>query len=289
MRIGLQLRPWLVEGSSLDEACDQAVEAGFAAVELGYQFAKPMGAGAVAKVLASRGLSLAALHIGLDWADAPDEEVRELAEGAALMAAASGSSYVLASTQPRGLDGEDALVLATNANRSLRRASFLAQEHGVTLCLHNHAWEFMREGVFEALSAGLLLAVDVAHLWRAGEDVEARLLGWGQQVRYLHLRDAADGTWVPVLGQGQLPLARWVKACAPTVDWGIVELEPDPLHLQESSAWPGTWTERAAKSMGFLVQSGLVSDSTEHQDVCLGPITRESKQHKQFQQSKGRT
>jgi sugar phosphate isomerase/epimerase len=262
LRTGVQLRPWLVEGSSLDEACAQAVAAGFEAAEFGYHFAKPLGAGTVAKMLGANGLSAAALHLGLDWANASDDEVRELAGGAALMAAALGASYILASTQPRGLDGEDALAVATKANHRLRSAGTLAQEHGVTLCLHNHAWEFVREGIFETLSAGLLLAVDVAHLWRAGQDVEARLVEWGQQVRYLHLRDAANNMWAPVLGEGELPLARWVTVCAPAVDWGIVELEPDPLYPQESSAWPGTWTERAARSMAFLAQSGLASPAT---------------------------
>lgn len=262
MRTGIQLRPWLVEGSSLDEACAEAVAAGFDAVEFGYQFAKPLGNGTVAKVLAANGLSAAALHIGLDWANASDDEVRELAGGAAQMAGALGASFLLASTQPHGLDGEDALAVATNSNRRLRLASTFARQHEVALCLHNHAWEFVREGVFEALSAGLLLAVDVAHLWRAGQDVEARLVEWGPQVRYLHLRDVADGRWAPVLGQGGLPLARWVTVCGPTVVWGVVELEPDPLHPQESSAWPGTWTERAAQSMAFLAQSGLAPRST---------------------------
>jgi len=257
VRTGIQLRPWLVEGSSLDEACAQAVAAGFEAVEFGYQFGKPIGAGTATKVLAANGLSVAALHIGLDWAVASDEEVREVAGGAAEMAAALGASYLLASSQPRGLDGEDAHVVATKANRRLRMASALAQEQEATLCLHNHAWEFQRQGVFEALSAGIALAVDVAHLWRAGQDVDARLGEWGQQVRYLHLRDAAKGMWAPVLGQGELPLTRWVAACAATVSWGIVELEPDPLHPEESLEWPGSWTERAAQSLAFLAESGL--------------------------------
>lgn len=81
MRSGVQLRPWLVEGSSVEEACAQAAAAGFDAVELGYQFAEPLGADSVAKVLAANGLTLAALHTNLDWANASDGEVRKFAGG----------------------------------------------------------------------------------------------------------------------------------------------------------------------------------------------------------------
>lgn len=252
MEIGVQLRPWLVEGLSAEEALVEAGAAGYSAVEVGYRFVAPLGVERLRGTLGDQGLAVTALHLTPDWAQASTREVRDLVADAARLVTAIGGQYLLASLKPDGLGGPGAMEIARTAGARLAEAASEAKTYGAELCVHNHGWEFTVPGVFDEICGELPLAVDLAHLWRAGENVVDRLVEWADRVCYLHVRDGVDGHWTDVLGSGTLPLVEWVGMCRDRVAWSVVELEPEPEHVDIMTTWSGSWTERATRSRQYL-------------------------------------
>lgn len=252
MKIGIQVRPWLLEGGTPWIALTEGAAAGYKSIEIGFQFISALGETASRELFDSTGVSLAALHTGFDWAGENPSELRERVGEVARLAKSLGGSYLLASTRPLGLDTPEAHTVASRVRVGLEAGAIAAADEGITLCVHNHAWEFARPGVFEELSGDLCLAVDLAHLSRSGIDVEEKLRTWGDRIRYLHLRDAYRGQWTGTLGEGELPLLHWIGLCSSSVEWAVVELEDDPTVPGLAATWPGSWTDRAAHSRIYL-------------------------------------
>jgi sugar phosphate isomerase/epimerase len=252
VEIGVQLRPWFVSGMTVEEALEEAASAGYTAVEVGYQFAGPLGLQAMTELLEAKSMLLAAFHLGIDWVNVSQNELENVVSAAAELLVGLGGAFLLASTRPDGLGEPGALEVAARLGSRLQVAADAATKGGATLCIHNHWWEFERPGVFEAITGDLPLAIDLAHLWRSGPDVEVRLRSWSGRVRYLHIRDGVAGHWVPVVGEGVLPLDQWLRIPGSELQWGIVELEPDPDGPAISENWEGTWTERATMSRQYL-------------------------------------
>ncbi len=250
-KLGCQARPWLVSGVALPEAISQVGEAGYGGIELGFGFVNQLDPRELADQVESAGLELAAIHYAPGWgkADVParisDEWERLVAFGpdghAPLVVTSSGHA-----DEFRGR-GADALARAANAQ--LRIFAGRLEAEGGGLMYHNHGWEFARPGVFDILTDGLDLAVDLAHLVRAGQDVGDCLQRWGGRVQYLHARDVAGGHWMPALGHGGLPLSDWVRSTVPSLRWCVVEAEPDP-------EFPELWEEWGRRSLlDYAVES----------------------------------
>lgn len=260
MKLAVQLRCWLVTGVSLSDALASARNAGYTAAEMGVQFVGDRSGAALARELGDHGIELAALHVSPDWAGATQAALEDVCRRAGELVAAAGGQYLLTSTRPELSAGPGVFDTARRVGERLGKVRRALETDGVVLCLHNHAWEFESEGVFDLVSQDLRLAVDLAHLWRAGQDVDADLAAWGDRVVYLHVRDAVGGHWAPEVGTGGLPLLRWIHAVRSHVDWATVELELDPRHEDLGAAWSDDWDTYALNSRRYLeTQLGLAS------------------------------
>lgn len=121
----------------------------------------------------------------------------------------------------------------------LRSAARVLNDHGVTLCYHNHAFEFdtLADGrtgfdilCEQAFTQGVAMELDVYWVAHAGRDPLAIMERWGSAVPLVHLKDmAGDGSrQFREIGAGILPLQQIVdKAASIGVQYVIVEQDAD--------------------------------------------------------------
>lgn len=247
-RLGCQTRPWIARGASVREAVQGVARAGYEGVEVGYKLLAGMTSAELARLLEAEGLVLAGVHLALPWHDLADADVED-AVGPLLGLVETLGAWVIASGQrdlaTRGPEGWDA------ANRVLRRVHERVAERGLRLCYHNHGWELGVPDLFERLTEGLPLAVDVAHLARAGVELLPWFRGHAERIEYLHLRDVNGGAWAPALGRGTLPLSECLEL-ARRARWLVVETEPDPLHPELFDRWAPKLDDYLAESAQYL-------------------------------------
>jgi sugar phosphate isomerase/epimerase len=237
IRLGCQTITW---GDNQAERFDRifpAVKAaGFDGLEIGFRHVRDVPPDELKTLLSKHGLVLAALHTGGNLED-PDQA------GGERSALDSVLDYLAAVDCSRlmfsGLKGESADAVADDI-AVLGRAAESAARRGVRLHYHNHHWEFLREGIMEAVlartPAALRLCPDVGWLYRAGVDAVSFLQKNASRIGALHFKDFAtpgDGRvsfnldTVP-LGQGLAPLrevAGWLRSAALAGDplWVIAE------------------------------------------------------------------
>jgi len=117
----------------------------------------------------------------------------------------------------------------------LRSSAGALNGHGLTLCYHNHAFEFDalpdgRSGFDilceQAFTRGVAMELDVYWAAYAGRDPLAILQRWGGSIPLLHLKDMADEPTRQFreIGAGRLPLQQVVDSASATgVQYVIVE------------------------------------------------------------------
>lgn len=134
----------------------------------------------------------------------------------------AGFAYVVCPWLPEELrpSGESYV----DVGRRLAEIGARARELGLTLCYHNHAFEFEKktaagrygfDALYDAASADDLKAeLDVYWVARALEDPMAYIRQFGSRCALVHLKDMADDgeRSFAELGQGTLPIAAIVEA-----------------------------------------------------------------------------
>jgi len=220
----------------LDQVFDAVASAGYDGVEAGFRHVEHLAPGELGVMLARRGLTLAASHVGGNLADAAQAESERdaldgvlefLAEMQAPFLMYSGLKYVDDDQFRRGLDG-------------LRVAAARCRRYGVRLLYHNHNWEFsdgMR--VMNALLADDLSELgfcpDVGWAVKGGADLIAFLNQAANRIGAIHFKDFATRTDV----LDSVELGRGVVPWAETAEWIIRHF--DDLWIvaeQDTSALP---------------------------------------------------
>lgn len=113
----------------------------------------------------------------------------------------------------------------------LTKASEACGQAGLMLCYHNHAAEFrVSDGIvpmWEILRVpGLKWELDAYWAERAQGSVERMLEEYGEQIRYLHLKDETALQKLCPLGSGVVDLSRYLaKARESGCPWCIVDLD----------------------------------------------------------------
>lgn len=114
-------------------------------------------------------------------------------------AAARGFAYVVCPyVRPEDRGGEDVMKRMADA---LNKAGGLARKSGLTLCYHNHAFEFARAGnrtlldvLLESSDPALVqLEMDVMWVTVAGADPAALLAKYRNRTPLMHLKDLHKG------------------------------------------------------------------------------------------------
>lgn len=235
--IGLQL--WTVRdalAADADQALARVKAAGFAAVELA-PLPPGLDPARLAALLAGHGLSVLSIHTDLP--------TPETVPGLVQLSHECRCPKVVWHGWPKdprfgSADGVRELAVACNA------AAALATEHGLSLGVHNHWWEFEPLGgdrpiwmLLDALHPDVFWQLDVYWAQTAGADPAAAAAELGPRLRSVHWKDGpcAHGRPMTALGRGEVDVPRILGALPGSVDW-VVELDEcatDPLEAARQS------------------------------------------------------
>jgi sugar phosphate isomerase/epimerase len=195
-------------------------------------------------MLSSHGLQTAGLHIHGDLCDSSNvQEMFPYWQKAATFAAAVASEFVLISGKPKPDKKEEDRQIEAH---SLNKIGKMCQEHGVTLCYHNHYWEIehdykdLRFLVKHTDSDSVRLAIDIGWVHRAGGKAAEAAKLFLDRIRYFHfkdfrVKDFANDTWTE-LGNGYvdiLGVLQVIKDRGPF--WITVERDETLTNAQESA------------------------------------------------------
>ena len=203
----------------------KVAEIGYAAVELAGRGS--LSVQELSALLDENHLKVAGSHIALEALEADLPKIIE--ENIAL-----GNSHIvvpyLAEERRRTADDYKTLAGVLNGFGET------LQQHGLTLCYHNHDFEFrpldngeMGEDILLANTDPLFVKAEVDTYWvlKAGQDPVAFLRKHAGRVPLIHIKDMdpADDSFAPV-GTGKLPLDALVAA-APDVGAQYLIVEQD--------------------------------------------------------------
>jgi len=239
LKIGAQLIIWRrrVE-SDLLGVLDEVSSLGYEGIECGPDVFNALSD--AKKVLTSRGLSLAGLHMGISSVD------REKVEGAISTLENLGGRYLIFSGAG-GRENTDENYLKNS--KRLEEYGKLAEEHYITVCYHNHWQEIVNETrgirlILENTDPNhVSLCVDTYWVKYGGEDPLEFIEKYGDRIVYLHLKDGlADGTRKDPpkfleLGRGVIDFPAILEAAQSlNIEWAVVEQDRTDLTPKESMA-----------------------------------------------------
>jgi sugar phosphate isomerase/epimerase len=185
--------------------------------------------------LDARGLRFAAMHTGL-------AALRELTPLQDYLTAVGGADLCISGLltwEGRTLqDYKDGIALLNEAGRQLRDA-------GVHLHYHNHDFEFApvtgKTRGIDLLLDGLDfsavdLCVDVAWVYRGGDDPATFLAQHNERIGYLHFKDFDGQSWIE-LGQGKVDFHSIMRVLPDLtgVRWVMIEQDATKLDPMESA------------------------------------------------------
>jgi inosose dehydratase len=230
MKIGAQLRPWLIQEPPLpmDRILAEAAQAGYEGVEIGAHYLDWAHPQVLTSMLAKNGLCLSGVHVGGDIFN-PDnvKRVRANMERVAAYTSEVGAPYLLFSGLLLENKTPDQLQSELGA---ITRAAEIYTRHGVKLLYHNHWWEItndyadLRFYQEHTDPDDVFFCLDMGWVHRAGGDLLQALELFGPRAPYFHLRDdSPEKRWKP-LGQGVLDYPRLLaKVSALDAAWLVVE------------------------------------------------------------------
>jgi sugar phosphate isomerase/epimerase len=179
-----------------------------------------------------------------------DESIQHLME----RAVQAGCKYVMLSLPASKFQSIESIKAAA---QSLNDADKVVRRFGLTLCYHNHWWEF--ESRFDGRSAYDILREDVAPTvsfevdmyWvqTGGGDPLAEVKELEARAPLLHVKDGptVKGQPMTAVGEGIVDIAGIIQASQDHANWLIVELDECATDMLEA----------VEKSYTYLVQKGL--------------------------------
>ena len=230
MRVGVQLRPWLIQEPppALEDVLAEAARAGYDSVEIGAHYLNWEDPASLAAMLGRHGLSLSGVHVGGDIFN-PDNvrRVRASLEQVATCAVASGAAYLLYS----GLLLEHKTPALRQAElEALNSAAAICARHSLPLLYHNHWWEIaddyadLRHYLAHSDPARVSFCLDLGWVHRAGGDPDQAIELCAGRAPYFHLRDDTPQQHWMGLGQGVIDFPRLLaQLSAQHAAWVVVE------------------------------------------------------------------
>jgi len=195
-------------------------DAGYDGVEMGPP-RSPEAKDELRRLLDEHGLEVLGSHTGYERLDRLEANLRFLGDfGASLL--------MISGTGDRAAGAASYAAAAGVLNDCGRRAA----EAGVTLCYHNHSWEF-HDAFDEGCGMDILLreldpacaklCVDVYWIYDGGRDPAAFLEQWKDRVAVVHLKDRKNDTFCEV-GQGELDFKAIFEVLGPLgLPWVVTE------------------------------------------------------------------
>jgi len=234
--------------SHFPEVFEAVAKAGYQGVELGYKHICEILPADLKKMLSKHGLALAGSHGSIDL-EVPDPKAggRKLIESVLDYLNAMGCKILMAS----GLHYKDDAQFA-KAVDALNRSAAACKARGVSLCYHNHAWEFAdgektMKGLLGRAGADLCFCPDVGWVHKGGKNVIEFLESVKDRIGYVHYKDFATAAPEPKdfveLGKGVVPLkniARWLQKNTRDL-WIVAEQDKSQLSAAQAVAENGAY------------------------------------------------
>lgn len=243
MKLGIQTNVWQEELHVADMAiiAKEAKQAGYDGFEVGFKRVNGRYSPTdLSKIAADQGVAVLGIHDGARFNEAVWwEGAEERCQTVASYAAAAGAKLIMMSGQSTPHLPSD---LEKRAEK-LNRLGGIAQQEGVSLCFHNHDWEFRYEGkemayLVEHTDPNLVsLLLDVGWVSRAGEDTAVTIQNLLSRTLCYHIKDeTADQEWTEV-GSGVIDWASAFDGIGKNgrCEWLIVERDLALDNAMESS------------------------------------------------------
>jgi sugar phosphate isomerase/epimerase len=205
--------------------------AGYAGAEVG-DLSSQIRAADLKKLLGGLGLELVGTHVGFD---ALKGDVGRLCD----YLTQAGGEYLICSgvgDRAKGLAAyEEAASLMNEVGKEVAG-------RGLTLCYHNHSFEFQKFAGKTALlrlyeltdPAAVKLCIDIYWVHHGGEDPAVFVARYADRTAILHLKDMKETTFAEV-GQGVLDFPAILKAVeGKPVPWAVVEQDRTARTPEES-------------------------------------------------------
>lgn len=203
-------------------------DAGYAGVEIGPQ-GSPEKDDELRRLLDQNGLVVLGAHGSYRTLDRSEESIRFLKEFGADLLMVSGTG-----------DRSGGAASYSEAARVMNEHGKRAADAGITLCYHNHSWEF-HDKFDEGRGMDILLreldpdcvklCVDTYWVHDGGDDPAQFLERWKDRLAVLHLKDRKNDTFAEV-GEGVLDWPGIFKVVEPLdLPWVVTEqdtTEKDP-------------------------------------------------------------
>jgi inosose dehydratase len=194
------------------------------------------------------GLQMVAVYSGANYIypEILEDELSKI-EDAARLAAQLGAVHLVVgggAVRAAGIQEEDYRRLG----EGLERTVALADETGLVASYHPHLGTCVEspeqlDKVFQY--TGINFCPDTAHLQAGGGDPAELISTYGDRIRYVHLKDYEDGSFLP-LGQGQLDFSEILGALRAVRYDGWITIELD--------SYEGSPREAAQISKEFLAE-----------------------------------
>ncbi|MGC9468030.1 MAG: sugar phosphate isomerase/epimerase family protein [Anaerolineae bacterium] len=221
----------------------RVADVGYAGVEpAGFPETTPAEA---ARLFRDLGLAVPSAHLPLPLGD-HKQEVLEAME-------ALGCTNLVSGQGPDAFTSLDAIRQTCEL---FNEANAVAREHGLTLGVHNHWWEYLRvEGRYpyrmmvDLLDPDIFFQVDTYWVQTAGADVTEVLGFLGERAPLLHIKDGPCDKREPMtaVGDGVMDFPAVLQAAGDVPQWLIVEIDRVAGDM---------WTA-VEKSYAYLVGEGL--------------------------------
>jgi sugar phosphate isomerase/epimerase len=217
--------------------------------EIGYVGVEPAGfpgttAQAAARLFRSLGLQVTSAHLPLPLGDKRQEALDA--------AGALGLKRIVSGLRPKDFETMD--MIQASCER-FNQAAAVAAEHGLTLGIHNHWWEYQKvDGRYvyqvlkERVDPQVFFQVDAYWVQTAGCDPAAVLAELGTRAPLVHVKDGPCVRDQPMqaLGEGKIDFEKLVAAGTKYTQWWIVELDQCATDMMEA----------VVKSYRFMVGNG---------------------------------
>jgi len=237
IKIGAQLIIWGKRTlSDLEGVLDEVASLGYEGIEASPNVFENVSD--PKETLASRGLSLAGLHMNVNSAD-----VEAVDEALVLLDKTDGHYLMFSGAGGRENSDENYLRNSKRLEEYGRRA----EKHGVTLCYHNHWQEIVNNAkgtriILENTSPDYVsLCVDTYWVKCGGLSPVEFIKENGDRVAYLHLKDGTEEGIkkheFTELGRGIIDFPAVMKAVEPlNIEWAVVEQDRTDKTPKESMA-----------------------------------------------------
>lgn len=205
-----------------------------------------MAAGDVARLMAELGLKAAGAHSPMP---AKDNIGQLAAEARAL-----GYKRIITGFGPQDMKTKKGVLACAD---KFRAACAVAAPLGLSVCMHNHWWEFSqkfnRQTAYEMIMQAvpeLMSELDVYWSTKGGAKTPAVVKKWAARIPLLHIKDGdlGDDHVMTAVGQGKVDMRPIIAAADENaLEWLVVELDACKTDMLEA----------VAASCRFLVDNQL--------------------------------